>query len=153
VLRPAHPACADAPKRGRKNHHRQEKEHAHHFKPQDAAHTAEGPQKTAYPARNRPCGHSGHTACGRGILCRGAALGCLVGSGAGSGAAWSCGVLCAGHCALAGDPSRYAQANAQGAANGVWFHPVYDGSSTVAGWFFNTCCSFLSCSRAAAEVR
>jgi hypothetical protein len=35
----------------------------------------------------------------------------------------------------------------------VRFHSVYDGSSTVAAPFFNTGCSFLSCSNAAADVR
>ena len=51
------------------------------------------------------------------------------------------------------DATRNAQADSQGAADGVWFHSVYDGSSTIAAPLFNTCCGFLSCSNAAADVR
>jgi hypothetical protein len=37
-----------------------------------------------------------------------------------------------------GDAPRNAQADAQGAADGVWFHSVYDGSSTLVVPFFNS---------------
>jgi hypothetical protein len=55
--------------------------------------------------------------------------------------------------ALAGNASRHAQADAESAANGVRFHSIYDGSSTVAAPLFNICCSFRSCSNAATDVR
>jgi hypothetical protein len=48
---------------------------------------------------------------------------------------------------LAGDPSCYPQPNTQGAANGVWLHSVYDGSSDAAGLLISSFVRFSVASK------
>jgi hypothetical protein len=112
-----------------KDDYGQEKEDAGDFKPEDAAYAAKGAQKAANAACDAP-------GCLSGRLTGGAALGGSAGSWAGGqvgGGHTRCGSTDGGFCigsgALAGDAPDNAQANAQGAADGVRLHSVYDGSS------------------------
>lgn len=132
---PAKPAGPNAPQRGRKNHHGQKEENAHHFKPQNSAHAAKGPQKPAHAARNSAGGRAGGSA---GILAGRASLGCDIRSSA----TRSRRTLRTGNCMPARNSPRNAQADAQGAADGVWFHSVYDVSSTVAARFSTPAVAF-----------
>jgi len=149
VIRAAHPARPDAPKRGRKDHNGQQEEHAHHFKPNDSSHAAEGAQKATHAARNRPGGDACRPAGSCSILACGPVPG-----GHGwrrtRGSRWC---LRSGRSALSCNASSNAQADAQGTADGAWFHPIYDGSSPFVVPFFNICCRFFSCSGTETVVR
>jgi hypothetical protein len=149
VIGPAQPAGSNPPERGRKNYHGQEKEHTHDFQPQNGSHTAKRPQKASHTARNATGGCPGNAPRSFNVLPCGAALGRPIDHRL----AGNRGTVCAGRRALAGDAPRDAQADAESAANGVWFHSIYDGSSTITAPFFNICCSFLSCSNSVADVR
>jgi hypothetical protein len=116
-----------APHRGGKNHRRQQKEDSRDFKPQNPAHAAKWAQKTADPASQSPAGprrslchchrRSATDVCRHSLrLCN-----CLIPSG-----------LCTCRQALTGDSSGDAEPDAQGPANGLRSHPVYDGSSVHA---------------------
>jgi hypothetical protein len=113
-------AGPDTPKGGRKYDNRQEKEDAGDLEPKNATHAAEGAQETAYAAGDSP----GDLPSG---LTGGATLRGGIGNRLARGGA--CGGLCAGRRMLTRDAPGNPQADAQGAANGVRLHSVYDGSS------------------------
>src|ERR1700691_6002151 len=136
-----------APQGRAKDDDGQEKEDAGHLKPQNAAYAAKGAQKAAYAA----CDTLGRLC---GCLTGGPALGGGVGNRAdGPGHRGHSRRGCAGCGALAGDASGNPQANAQGAADGVRFHSIYDGSSVAFGRPFSQCMAVLSCPQPAPEVR
>lgn len=109
---PVRPAQAGLPQDRCEDDHRQEKEDAGDFKPQNSAHAAEGTQETADAAGDATRGLTGYLAGGAGLGCTGAGGGCrLAGNGPGAGGD-----------ALAGDAASDAQADAEGPADGLRFH-------------------------------
>jgi len=79
VFWPAKPAARMRHSVGAKTTTGRKKENAHHFKPQNSAHAAKGPQKPAHAARNSAGGRAGGSA---GILAGRASLGCDIRSSA-----------------------------------------------------------------------
>jgi len=128
VVRAVQPARPHAPERGAKSNHRQQKEDAGHFQPENTAHAAEGAQKAAHAASHA-------SGCLSGSLSYGPVRRCIVRRRTRRSAGRS---RCARSSVLAGNPPGNPQADAQGAANGVRFHSIYDGSSDAAGLLFHT---------------
>lgn len=117
------PAGPHAPKVWRKDDHRQKEEDARDFEPQDAAHAPEGAQKAAYATRHASAGLGVGTfrrlSCRLDPRCRARIrLGLLRGGG-----------LCRGRQALASYAAGNTQSCAKDAADCLWSHSVYDGSS------------------------
>jgi hypothetical protein len=124
-------AGPNAPEGWPKDDHGKKKEDAADFEPQDAAHPAKRAQKAADTAGKAAAGLAGRPSGGAGWGGRGNWLG-----------RWPAGRrLCAARHALARDAPGYAQADAQGAADGLGSHSVYDGSSAPAEPFFTVSCT------------
>ncbi len=131
VIGAVSPTGSHAPEIGGKHNYGQEKEYARNFKPQHAAHPPEWTQKAADAARDASAG-LGSGSCSRLYpidgarnrlgLKRGLGLRPRLGVFGGSGLSCGCQPF-AGH--LPGD----AQSGAEDAANDLWSHSVYDGSS------------------------
>lgn len=125
------PVCvaqARTPQGRRKGQHRQQKEDAGHLQPQDAAYAAKRAQKTANPLRYSSPGPRRGPPCSLRRCSSGISRAVSGGRGGLRNCLWRCG-LRSGRQALAGNASGHAQTDAQGAANGLRSHPVYDGSS------------------------
>lgn len=110
-----------APKRGGKDQNRQEEEDAGDLKPENASHTAKGPQKTSHATGNAAGDLSGSLT-GSAVLSSGGSSSLWVGRRLGGG-------FNASGCTLACDAPGDPQPDAQSAADGVRFHSIYDGSS------------------------
>jgi len=109
-----------APEGHAKNQYEEKKEDAGNFEPQNTAYAAEGAQKTAHATGNAATGLTGSSSGGSAL--NGRTCGRLSWGGVGRS-------LGSGSHALACDAPGNAEADAQGAADGVRFHSVYDGSS------------------------
>jgi hypothetical protein len=109
-----------APEGRAKDQHEEEEEDACNLKPQDAAYAAEGTQKTTYTTGDATAGLTGSSPGGAALNGRVGRLLDLRRAGGG---------LRSGRDALASDAPGDAEADAQGASDGVRFHSVYDGSS------------------------
>ena len=120
-LRPTGP---HAPEIWRENDHRQKEEDAGDFKPQDAAYALEGAQKAANAPSYTPTGLNDFSS----RLRRHLDPGCRIRNRLGLG------LRCRGRLhgsfeALARHLAGDAKPGAEDAANGLWSHSVYDGSS------------------------
>ncbi len=119
--------------------HEEEEEGSGDFEEDDSADAAEGLEKAAHASsyagggnRCLSCGLAdGGAGCG----------GCAGGGGRGRGGRRGRG----GIEALAGHASRDAESNAEIAANGLRFHPVYDVSSEAGGPRSGTWVALLRC--------
>ena len=133
------------PKSRRKDDHRQKKENSGHFQPQNSAHPAKRPQKTAYaprhacrrPSRDLPTCSSAHTCAGHRLRrggCRGA--------------------LCAGGHALAGNPCTNPQPGAQHSSNRLRSHFDMMVAAAVSDPHFSrfSCASLLLQNRTGSKV-
>ena len=144
MIRSVRPALAGLPHGGTEDHDGQEEEHTHNFKPDDAADAAEGAQEAPDPATDSPGSLAGNHAGGAGLGGYGGGA-CGMGRGrrlAGSG-------LGAGGNLLAGDTSSDAKSDAESAADGLRFHPDFDGNSVGPGTAFQTLPPVPGCSEAA----
>lgn len=116
MVRAVSPAEAGAPGGGSENHYGQKEKDASNFKPEDSTDALEWAQKTADPTRDATSGLTGDLP--------GGAAGdlALAGTGASSRHRPAGGSLGAGSYALAGNTSRDAETDANGAANGLRLH-------------------------------
>ena len=109
-----------APEGHAKNQHEEEEEDTCNLKPKDAAYAAEGAQKTTHTTGDAAAGFTGSSPSGAALNGRIGRLPDLRRAGRG---------LRSDRDALACDSPGNAEADAQGASDGVRFHSVYDGSS------------------------
>jgi hypothetical protein len=119
------PTGSHAPKIRSKDNYRQKEKDARDFEPDNAANAPEGAQKaadaTGHPSAGLAAGLPGRP----GPNCRvrkrlGMRLGLLCGCG-----------FCRGRHALASHAARNTQSRAKDAADCLWSHSIYDGSSEV----------------------
>ena len=120
MVGPVSPACPHLPEIWREDNDRQQKKNAHYLEPDDAAHTAEWPQKGAHAAGNPSGGLASHLAGYAALF--GTDCGWLGGMRVG-------GRFSVGGYLLAGNFSSDPQPHPYHAAYLIRFHLDYDGSS------------------------
>jgi hypothetical protein len=119
------PTGPHAPEVWSKDDYRQKEKNAHDLEPDDAANAPEGAQKATDATRHASAGLDGGLPGGLHPNCcvrkrLGLRLGLLRGGG-----------LCRGRQALASHAAGNAQSCAKDAADCLWSHSIYDGSSDV----------------------
>jgi hypothetical protein len=125
VVGAVRPTGSHAPEVWSKDNHRQKEKDARDFEPDNAANAPEGAQKATDATRHASAGLDGGLPGGLDPNCRvrkrlGLMLGLLRGCG-----------LCRGRQALASHAAGNTQSRAKDAADCLWSHSIYDGSSDV----------------------
>jgi len=130
VIGTGSPTGSHAPQVWCKDDDRQKEKDAGHFKPDNSAHAPEGTQKPAHAARHSARVNRRPPRRLSGPLAPNCRVSSRLGIGRDSNLGWLRGSgLRRGRQVLTGDASGDAQACAKHAANLLWFHSVYDGSS------------------------